>query len=364
MSRSCVQVGVVQRDAGARTQLHRRGHVLLVEGAPTGSHEAQDAEHPAAGRQRHHDAGADLQALDQLEVGLVHGRLADQLRRDRRPQLGLSGQQDLADALVVTQLWRVVLLHPAGELHHRRVAVRQRQPAHPVRPAGDLHGAPVGQPLVDDDVGQLLQSYGDVERGAEDAADPPQQRQPGVRASGGVLRDGRRRLGGQGRLVRRVLLGDVRADTHHGDDLTVRTDNGSPGAAHPVHAAVGVDNPVLDVVIAAGRHRVLDRGDGRFDVVRVQQRHVAVEGAVELTRLEAEHAGELVVPVDPVRGHVPVPRAHPAGLQGELVALDADGREARRGLLVSAGLSTLTPGLRPRPAAGFPSRIDVRPECD
>ena len=82
------------------------------------------------------------------------------------PQLGLSGQQDLADALVVAQLWRVVLLHPAGELHHRRVAVRQRQPAHPVRPAGDLHRAPVGQPLVDDDVGQLLQGYGDVQRGA------------------------------------------------------------------------------------------------------------------------------------------------------------------------------------------------------
>lgn len=204
----------------------------------------------------------------------------------------------------------------------------QCDPAYTVGSAGDLDRAPLGQPLVDDDVGDLLQRGGDIQGGAEDAADPTKQRQPGLRASGGILRDRGGRLGGQGGLVRRVLLGDVRAHADHSDDLAVGSQDGSSGPAHPVHAAVGVDGPVLDVVVTTGGYRVLDRSHRRFDVVGVQKRQVAVEGAVVLAGLETEYPRHLVVPVHPVGDHVPVPRAHPAGLQGELVALDADSREA------------------------------------
>ena len=129
---------------------------------------------------------------------------------------------------------------------------------------------------------------------------------------------------------------------------------GAPGAAHPMDAAVGMDYPVLDVVVPSRRNGLLDRGKRRLDIVGVKQGEVTVERAVEHSRLETEHPRQLVVPVHPVGGDVPVPGAHPAGLQGEFVSLDPDGRGAR------GDAARLSPALHAHPLWPSPRSSSVQ----
>jgi len=133
-----------------------------------------------------------------------------------------------------------------------------------------------------------------------------------------------RRLGGQAGFVQGVLLGDVGADPDHAGDRAVLVGQDPTGPADPPHLAVGQDHPVLDVVVAPGPEGLLDGRNGGSHVILVQQRQVGREGSLEPVGGDAEHLHQLLVPVEPVLGRVPVPGAHPAGLERQLVAMGVD----------------------------------------
>jgi hypothetical protein len=223
-----------------------------------------------------------------------------------------------------------------SQLDHGRVDVGEGHLRDPMGATGQLHDAPVGEPFVDDQVGDLLERRGDVERGSEDAADAAQECQAGLRPGGGVSGGGAGGLGGLPRLLRHSLSGDVGRDADHARHRAVDVHDAAAGPADPPDAAAREQHAVLDIVVLSGLDRRLRAGEHRRHVVRVQQRQVGVQGPAEGSRLELVQALERLVTVDGAGGKVPGPRAHPAGLESQAVALDRGRRHRRPDALLHA----------------------------
>lgn len=205
-----------------------------------------------------------------------------------------------------------------------------------VRTSGQLHDAPVGEPFLDDEVGDLLEGRRDVERPAEDTADPAEERTSCLRPGDRFLRGDADGLGNCPGFPRRPLGGDVQRDADHPRHPPVGAGDGTACPADPPDAAVREQHAVLDLMVLAGLERPLHAGADERDIVRMQQRQVRLHGAVERPGAEPEEPLERLVPVDAVGEGVPRPGAHPAYLEGQPVAPGVGRRQRRRVALVHA----------------------------
>ena len=128
-----------------------------------------------------------------------------------------------------------------------------------------------------------------------------------------AARRGRREL--LARNQRLHLLGHVGDATDGPEDLAAVVDDGASLALQPVDAPVGPDDAVVNDVCALRGDGGLDGGDHVGRVFGMQQRHVGLVGAVELTGPEPEELLDLRIPFGLATAHVPAPRTEPTRLE-------------------------------------------------
>ena len=108
---------------------------------------------------------------------------------------------------------------------------------------------------------------------------------------------------------------DIHADAGHSRRRAVGAVFDPAFALHPAHRPVGRHDPVFDLVRHAERHRARRRCHDTGLVVGVDLSFVALKRPVEGARRQPVDRGQIVRPDDLLRAEVPVPRAHPSGVE-------------------------------------------------
>ena len=227
---------------------------------------------------------------ESMRAGL--GGRADHLDRlldDGGEQHGLSPEGDLAvrDTRDVEQV-----VHQAGEVAH--LSVRH---VHEVLAVGHV---------------ELEQVERGAQRGEGIAELVGQHREELVLATIGIGELGRAlfELFGQ-----TLALGDVRADADHAGQPPGGVAHHAPLGGHPPEGAVGTDGAELDVVAWPLLHGARDGVADSVAIVRVDEREKGRVRTAEAAGREAVDGFEVLRPVELPGEQIPVPGAHPAGVE-------------------------------------------------